>query len=129
MIPRIYVEGLSNIFSTQSDGITYDYTQLKPGVQYTDKSVYYIVASQMDNGRIIKGVSIKQGNTFIWTRGKLFAINSEYDLTAVEKRLASLEARATQTEANITTIQNDIVEIKKKLENLGPGGSIIWEQL
>lgn len=83
----------------------------------------------MDNGRIIKGVSIKQGNTFIWTRGKLFAINSEYDLTAVEKRLASLEARATQTEANITTIQNDIVEIKKKLENLGPGGSIIWEQL
>lgn len=129
MIPRIYVEGLSNIFSTQSDGITYDYTQLKPGVQYTDKSVYYIVAGQLDNGRTIKGVSIKQGNTFIWTRGKLFAINSEYDLAAVEKRLTSLEARADQTEANITTIQNDIVEIKKKLENLGPGGSVIWEKL
>lgn len=126
MIPRIYVEGLSNIFSTQSDGITYDYTQLKPGVQYTDKSVYYIVAGQLDNGRIIKGVSIKQGNTFIWTRGKLFAINSEYDLAAVEKRLASLEARADQTEANITTIQNDIAEIKEELKKIT---SFSWTEL
>lgn len=126
MIPRIYVEGLSNIFSTQSDGITYDYTQLKPGVQYTDKPVYYIVAGQLDNGRIIKGVSIKQGNTFIWTRGKLFAINSEYDLAAVEKRLASLEARTDQTEANITTIQNDIAEIKEELKKIT---SFAWTEL
>lgn len=120
MIPRIYVEGLSKIFNISSeDGVTYISTALKTGLSCTDQSVYYIVATAIDSGRKINSKTISTGDTFIWTRGKLFAISCTHDI----------DEQIEQIFNHLTQIDQSITEIWNAIDNIQPGGSVTWEQL